>query len=251
MTAPARGIDVSTWQHPGQAPIDWEAVAGSGITFVIIKATQGTTWVNPWFERDYSDAFAAGLLVGAYHYYSAGDDPTAQAKLFTDTLIGKRLDLHAWLDFEVPPVSNWTAAGWVNTFLEAARDARPGCGLYCDLTWWGELSSANVSPPVVWLAAPSATEAPAGATVWQYRTDTVPGVPAEVDLDGLIGTRGINLPTAPVPKPVVRPLSSLRPEPEPEPAEPAEAVSEAGDDPVPAVSEPARPGPSEVAPPET
>ena len=251
MSAPARGIDVSTWQHPGQAPIDWEAVAGSGITFVIIKATQGVGWVNPWFERDYSDAFAAGLLVGAYHYFVAGDDPAAQAKLFTDALIGKRLDLHAWLDFEVPPVSNWTAAGWVNTFLEAARDARPGTGLYCDQFWGAELGAANVSPPVVWMAAPSATEAPVGVTVWQRGTGTVPGVPAEVDLDELIGTRGINLPTAPVPKPVVRPLSSLRPEPEPEPAEMPEPAGKANDYPAPAVSEPARPGPSEVAPPET
>lgn len=201
MTVTAQGIDVSTWQHPGQAPIDWEAVAASGVTFALVKATQGVAYVNPWFDRDYEDAYAAGLLVGAYHYFEAGADPGAQAKLFTDVLMGRRLDLHAWLDFEPAPVTNWTAAGWVNAFLEAARDARPGCGLYCDQSWWAELQSANVVPPVLWLAAPDATEPPVGATVWQRGVGTVPGVPTTVDLDELCGTRGINLPTAPARRP--------------------------------------------------
>lgn len=207
MTARAKGIDVSTWQHPGQAPIDWEAVADAGVTFVIIKATQGVAWVNPWFEEDYAGAFGAGLLVGAYHFFEAGPAPEEQAKLFVSTLVGKRLDLHAWLDFEPAPVTNWTAAGWVNAFLEAAKDGRPGAGLYCDQSWWAELASANVSPPALWLAAPSLTEAPAGATLWQVAPQTVPGVPAEIDVDWLVGTRGVNLPTAPA-----KPLA-LHPEP--------------------------------------
>lgn len=211
MTALARGIDVSSWQHPAQAPIDWEAVAEAGITFAIIKATQGVDYVNPWFEKDYSDAFAAGLLVGAYHLYVAGADPAEQARLFVTTLMGKRLDVHAWLDFEVAPTSNWTAAGWVNAFFDATRDARPGMGLYVDRSWWTELQAANVEPPALWLAAPDATEAPPGATIWQSRPGEVAGVPGEVDIDYLSRPRAINLPTAPAQSPAhhVEPTTSV------------------------------------------
>lgn len=210
----ARGIDVSTWQHPGGKPIDWWVVAEAGYTFVAIKATQGTGYVNPWFERDYEDAFAAGLLVGAYHYFVAGEDPAAQAQHFVGTLIGKRLEAHAWLDFEVAPVTNWTAAGWANGFLEACKDGRPGVGLYCDQSWWDELRGANVTPPALWLAGPSLTEPPPGATLWQCAPSDVPGVPAPVDVDYLVSTRGLNLPSAPAPKP--SPTVVRVPEPDPE-----------------------------------
>lgn len=201
MTAKAKGIDVSTWQHPGGAPIDWEKVLGAGVTFVVVKATQGLFYVNPWAERDIEDAFAAGLLVGAYHYFVVGDDAVAQAKHFTGTLIGRHLDLGAWLDFEPAYVNQYTASSWVNSFLDEVKEARPARGLYCNLSWWGLLKETGVNPPALWVAE-WGDSAPAGATIWQSsESGTVDGVPAEVDINWLVGTRGVNLPTAPGPKP--------------------------------------------------
>lgn len=57
--------------------------------FFIVKASQGTSYVNPYFSRHYSQAVAAGKLVGAYHYASGGD-PAKEADYFL-SIVGKRV----------------------------------------------------------------------------------------------------------------------------------------------------------------
>ena len=203
MGAPAKGVDVSTWNHADNEPIDYEKVAHAGYTFVIIKATQGDSYVNPWLRRDYDDAFAAGLLVGAYHYYDAAAEATKQAEHFVGCLMGMKLDLHAWLDLEVAGFSNWEMAGFVNTFLETTKDGRPGTGLYCSQSTWTELQSANVKVPAVWAADWGVESPPSEATIWQKGQGEVPGIPGSVDLDYIVSTRGINLSTTPPAKPTV------------------------------------------------
>lgn len=203
MSAPAKGVDVSTWNHADNEPIDWTAVARAGYTFAIIKATQGDSYLNPWLRRDYDDAFAAGLLVGAYHYYDASAEATKQAEHFVGCLIGMRLDLHAWLDLEVTAPNEWTLAGYVNTFLEACKDGRPGTGLYCSQSTWQELNKATISVPAVWAADWGVESPPSEATIWQKGQSGVPGIPGSVDLDYIVSTRGINLSTTPPAKPTV------------------------------------------------
>lgn len=217
MNIGAKGIDISTWQHPNGEPIDWEAVRADGVTFAIVKATQGTTWANPWLARDLDDAFAAGLFTGAYHYYEAGNDPTAQAAWFKQHLTGLTLDLHAWLDYEVAPQQSFVMAGQVNQFLEAMKPERPGCGLYASLSMWTELQGANVSPPALWVADWGGTP-PKGATIWQESEQgQVKGVPGSVDLDRLMSTRGINLPSTPPSRPTAQTAKPVVVEHDPEP----------------------------------
>src|SRR5262245_60226023 len=73
-SAPQRGVDVASHQHPGGAPIDWSAVAAWGMDYAYIKATEGPsdaaddTYINPYFGEDWRGAGAAGLLRGAYHF---------------------------------------------------------------------------------------------------------------------------------------------------------------------------------------
>src|SRR5256714_7455962 len=56
------GIDVSSHDHA--FPLDWTAVAASGVRFAYVKATEGTGYVNPYFAGDYAAAKAAGLATG-------------------------------------------------------------------------------------------------------------------------------------------------------------------------------------------
>jgi lysozyme len=60
------GIDVS--RHQGV--IDWSRVAKSHISFAYVKSTEGGDSVDPRFVRNWDDARAAGLAVGAYHYFT-------------------------------------------------------------------------------------------------------------------------------------------------------------------------------------
>ena len=58
--------------------------------FVIIKFTQGTSYLNPYADRQYSMAKAAGKLLGAYHY-AEGKSATAEAQYFVNHL-GNRIE---------------------------------------------------------------------------------------------------------------------------------------------------------------
>ena len=113
----------------------------------------------------------------------------------------------------------------MNTFLEACKDGRPGCGLYCSQSTWEELANASVNVPAVWAADWGVAEAPKEATIWQKGQGEVPGIPGSVDLDYIVSTRGINLSTTPPPKPsaVTTHHVELEPEPGPEVEEPSPA----------------------------
>ena len=55
-----QGIDVSSWQ----GNIDFASVKNSGIEIVYIKSSEGSNYIDPYFERNYQNAKANGLKVG-------------------------------------------------------------------------------------------------------------------------------------------------------------------------------------------
>lgn len=226
MSGSVKGIDVSTWQHPEGQPIDFEQVVQAGYRFVIIKATQGAGYLNPWLDRDYDDAFGAGLLIGAYHYFEPGEDVDAQAKNFVGSLIGKRLDMGAWLDFEPGVIVPYVTPPQAVQFLAACADGRPGCGLYCTASVWDELKAANVTTPRLWVPSWGGRMAPDGTNITQDQATDVPGVPADVNVDLVFSVRGLNIPTAPATKAEVRSMTPTEPEPEKEPESPQEPSEE-------------------------
>ena len=67
-------IDISSHQTVEQAGMD-------GIDGVIVKATQGTTYINPKCNPQYQLAKLKGRLLGVYHY-AGGGDPIAEADFF-------------------------------------------------------------------------------------------------------------------------------------------------------------------------
>lgn len=86
------GIDVSGWQ----AGINLAAVP---CDFVIIKSTQGTSYVNKDCDRAYQQAKTAGKLLGVYHYFSGGD-PYAEAEFFVKNIKGYVGEAILVLDWE-------------------------------------------------------------------------------------------------------------------------------------------------------
>ena len=86
------GIDISSWQ----TGIDLTAVPAD---FVIIKATEGTGYVNPDCDRAYQQAKQAGKLRGVYHYANGGN-ATAEADYFLANIEGYIKDAILCLDWE-------------------------------------------------------------------------------------------------------------------------------------------------------
>lgn len=92
------GIDVSGWQ----GNIDYSGVASSGIEIVYMKASEGTSFVDPYFNQNYTNAKVNGLKVGFYHYLTArsNSEAVAQANFFVSTISGMTPDCRLAMDFE-------------------------------------------------------------------------------------------------------------------------------------------------------
>ncbi len=75
---PVRGVDVSSYQ----GEIDWETLSSQGIQFAFIKATEGSSYVDPYFSTNYQKAQTTSLRIGAYHFFSYDSPGLSQAQNF-------------------------------------------------------------------------------------------------------------------------------------------------------------------------
>jgi len=106
---PIRGIDVSA--HQGH--IEWQRVAGSGIRFVYLKATEGGDFQDKAFAENLRGAREAGLACGAYHFFRLGTPGREQAMNFIHTVPKQDLALPPAIDLEF----------WGNSAARPAPDA--------------------------------------------------------------------------------------------------------------------------------
>ena len=79
---PVRGVDVASYQ----GEIDWVILSKQDIQFAFIKATEGSTFVDGNFERNYTNAIQTDLRVGAYHFFSFDSAGSTQAENFINTV---------------------------------------------------------------------------------------------------------------------------------------------------------------------
>jgi GH25 family lysozyme M1 (1,4-beta-N-acetylmuramidase) len=184
------GIDVSSNDH-SRFPIDWGAQAASGLKFAYVKATEASSYTNPYFHDDNAGAKAAGLLTGAYTFgrpdlrNAAGD-----ANYFIDHAewTNDSRTLVPFLDLEWPyaalhqpdscyGLSPADLVTWIHTFVEQVR-ARTGrtMAIYTNPHWWNPCTGnstefgANPLDVASWTADPPTT-LPSGwsaFTIWQY-----------------------------------------------------------------------------------
>ncbi len=93
-----QGIDVSGWQ----GNINYAEVKNSGIEIVYMKSSEGRSFVDPYFNQNYTNAKANGLKVGFYHYLIARSNEEAieEARFFVSVISGKEPDCKLAMDFE-------------------------------------------------------------------------------------------------------------------------------------------------------
>ena len=97
------GIDVSRYQDK----IDWKHLsnykAGKDsvrITFAFVKATEGQTLKDRYFEHNWQETTKYNIIRGAYHYYKPNTNSALQAKNFIRHVKLKKGDLPPVLDIE-------------------------------------------------------------------------------------------------------------------------------------------------------
>lgn len=96
------GIDVST--HQGE--INWAAVASDGIDAAYVKASEGATFEDDRFAENWAGARAAGLEVGAYHFFTLCKEGQEQAA----NLLGRLREVGADAS-ALPPVVDLELSG--------------------------------------------------------------------------------------------------------------------------------------------
>ena len=185
------GIDVSHWQ----GAIDWQAVRGSAIDFAFIKATEGGTYTDPRFARNWAAAADAGIARGAYHYFRPNVDLVKQAEHFLRVTRLGAGDLPAVLDVETSDGLAVDALlravrSWLET-VERATGKRPIVYTYPD--FWNRYVSASPGPYPLWIASYGRDQPlmPNGWRDWTFwqssATGRVPGIEGDVDLDHFRG----------------------------------------------------------------
>lgn len=127
----AHGIDLSFWNQSFDATVNPD-----DIDFVLVKATEGTQYVDPNFEK-YVKQIQPVPLHGAYHYFRVDQPWQAQADLFLSTVKDKGFhfyvlyldsapkgdnkqllaDVQQWLEYVNEQVDGRVLLGTTNTFL--------------------------------------------------------------------------------------------------------------------------------------
>ncbi len=146
-----RGLDVSHWQ----GDVDWAAVWAKGGRFAYMKATESTTYTDPYFKQNYNGSYAAGLIRGAYHFALPDRaSGTAQADFFVDHGGGWSPDgrtLPPVLDIEYNPyggtcygMGRRAMVSWIRAFSDQVQ-ARIGRtpAIYTTTDWWNQCTGSN------------------------------------------------------------------------------------------------------------
>ncbi|WP_373756777.1 GBS Bsp-like repeat-containing protein [Streptococcus ferus] len=82
-TLPAYFIDISS--HNGNITVEeFNRLKQQGIVGVVVKLTEGTSYINPFAKAQIANAQAAGIKVSAYHYshYTSASEAQAEAQYF-------------------------------------------------------------------------------------------------------------------------------------------------------------------------
>ena len=186
------GIDVASYQ----GIVDWASFAKVKRSFAYVKATEGTSYRNPYFSSQVTGAASAGLFRGAYHFANpGGKSGKAQATYFVRygggwTNDGKTLP--GVLDIEYNPYGGGTCYGlskkkmvaWITDFvITYKRLTTRDAVIYTTTDWWtkctGNTTKFRYSNPLWvarWTPTTGAGTLPGGwpyYTFWQYSSTVI------------------------------------------------------------------------------
>jgi GH25 family lysozyme M1 (1,4-beta-N-acetylmuramidase) len=186
------GMDVSGYQ----GNVNWTTAWNNGAKFAYVKATEGTSYTNPYFTQQYNGSYNVGMIRGAYHFalpdVSSG---ATQADYFVahgGGWSGDGKTLPGALDIEYNPYGatcyGLSTSGMVNWIASFSNEYRAKTGryptIYSSTSWWTTCtgnSSAFSTTNALWVARYNTTVGtlPAGwgyQTIWQYAdSGTFPG----------------------------------------------------------------------------
>ncbi|MBR2724603.1 MAG: glycoside hydrolase family 25 protein [Ruminococcus sp.] len=184
-------LDVSEWQ----GTIDWKKVVSAGYSYAILRAGFGRsdTQKDKDFEKNYTNAKAAGVKLGAYWYSYAVDkaDAIKEAKACLSVIKGKSFELPVFYDMEDSSMSKLGKAKLTEiakAFCDALINGGVRAGVYSNPNWFNNYLDYNELRKLypIWLAQ-YYKEPQYDCDVWQYTSEgKVAGIVGNVDLNVII-----------------------------------------------------------------
>ena len=166
------GIDVSSYQ----GKIDWKKVKSMKedsvhITFAFIKATEGISSVDAYFQRNWREAPKAGIVCGAYHYFIPRKSGLWQARFFLQTVKFEEGDLPPVVDVE--DLSGQTPEKMRKELNDFIRHVEKKTGvkpiIYSGLVFYRDYLKGHFHSYPLWIAHYYQQELKAGAsTKWHF-----------------------------------------------------------------------------------
>lgn len=181
---PVWGIDVSA--HNGE--IDFERVKADSIEFVLIKATEGSGFKDRRFRQNYYGAKAAGLKVGAYHFFRFDATGYMQGLNLYNSIKGLELDLPVIIDIE-----EWTnprewgteaVVSRLNELLSYLERHGYKAMLYTNKDGYERFIKGRFDSNPLWIATFSRPDDDMDWQLWQHtHSGTVDGIRDRVDMN--------------------------------------------------------------------
>ncbi|KAJ5670940.1 hypothetical protein N7507_000067 [Penicillium longicatenatum] len=179
-TSGVQGFDISSYQ----GSVDFSAAYKAGARFVMIKATEGTTYIDSSFSSHYTGATNAGLIRGGYHFaHPDSSSGATQAKYFLAHGGGWSADgqtLPGMVDLEYNPsgstcygLSTAEMVSWVKDFGETYQSSTGRYPMiYTTADWWKTCTADSTAfgadyPLVLAQYSSSISSVPSG---WPYQS---------------------------------------------------------------------------------
>ena len=208
---PVHGIDVSHYQNK----IHWDSIAMQGFQFAFVKATEGTTYYDSLFPKNWQALAEVPIIRGAYHFYRPQEPPAQQLNHYLNVTHLQIGDLPPVLDVELlDGVNKIKLISGMMTWLYLA-EVKTGLKpiIYTSFKFYNKYLAGYFDEYPIWIARYSSRrpflmdERP--WTFWQYgNRGKVQGIRGPVDLNVFNGTYPELLELCKTPDPVLSKTSN-------------------------------------------
>ena len=185
------GVDISHYQFD----VDFKQLKNDGVQFAFVKATEGITFKDDHFKKNWDGLKKESLIRGAYHFYRPSVLAKRQAEEFIKTVPLQSGDLPPVLDLEETDnrSDKIVLKGvkiWLET-IEAHYGVKPI--IYVNQNYYNKYIKGNFEDYPIWIAAYRWDKPDLSAAhwdFWQYSDKGWrKGVKGRVDLNVFDGKR--------------------------------------------------------------
>ena len=166
------GVDVSSYQ----GDVDWAALAGQGVDFAFLKATEGSILQDRQFAANWAGAAAAGVRAGAYHFLSYDSPGDTQADNFiamvpvTEGALPPVVDIEFYGEYLDQPPDRAHVRSILDPLLERL-EAHYGVKPILYVTYrsyYRYIAGGGYGDYPVWCSSPTVFPLVPGWDFWQY-----------------------------------------------------------------------------------